>query len=301
MGNIGNPHDAFFKRSMQTLEVARDFLKANLPKHILKRIKLDTLMLKSGNFVDEKLKSSMSDILYKVDTTLGTGYLYVLLEHQSRPEKMMAFRILKYIIEIMEQHIHQGHKTLPIVYAVEVYYGKKIPYPYSCEVFDLFEDEKAAREFLFKPFHLIDLTQTPDEKIRTFGLAAIFALIQKNIYCNEILPAIQLLAKWGAFTEADKARLVGYIKAMIEYLSEKAESNLPNLIWETLEKQLSHEKEAIMSIREKFEHIGERKGVKKGHYETALKMLRAGEPDMKIRQYTNLSQKEIDRLKKEVA
>lgn len=290
---------------MQTLEVARDFLKANLPKHILKRIKLDTLMLKSGNFVDEKLKSSMSDILYKVDTTSGIGYLYVLLEHQSRPEKMMAFRMLKYIIEIMDQHIHQGHTTLPLVYGLVVYHGKKSPYPYSCEVFDLFEDEQAAKEFLFKPFHLIDLTQTPDEKIRTFGLAAIFALIQKNIFCDEILPAIQLLAKWGAFSEADKARLVGYIKAMIEYLSEKADTDNPSVVWDTVMSQLSHEKEAIMTIKEHFKHLGVKEGIKKGRRETqrqmAMDMFKAGESDIKIRQYTKLSQHEIDQLKKDVA
>jgi len=286
---------------MQTLAVARDFLKANLPKHILKRVKLDTLMLKSGNFIDENLKSSMSDILYKVDTTSGTGYLYLLLEHQSRPDKMMAFRILKYIIEIMELHISQGHTSLPLVYPLVIYHGKKTPYPYSCEVFDLFDDKDAAKELLFKPFHLIDLTQTPNEKIRTFGLAAIFALIQKNIFCDEILPAIQLLAKWGAFSEADKARLVGYIKAMIEYLSEKADTKNPSIVWDTVVNQLSNEKEAIMNIKEHFKHLGIKEGIKKGHYDTALKMLQAGESNAKIRLYTSLSQKELDQLKKEVA
>jgi predicted transposase/invertase (TIGR01784 family) len=308
MAIISNPHDLFFKRSMQEVLVAKDFFLANLPKHILEKINLNTLKLQSGSFVDEHLRSSMADILYQVETAVGLGYIFLLLEHQSTPEKMMPFRRLKYTINVMDKHIRQGHKELPLVYGLVLYHGKQEPYPYSCDIFDLFSDKTMAKEFLFKPFHLIDLTQVSDDQIRKFGLAAIFVLIQKNIFSSEILPAIQLLAKWGTFTAAERAKLVGYIKSMLNYIANYAETNELNTLLQTLEREFSKEeetKEAIVTIREQLERRGERIGIEKGRRETqrqmAMDMLKAGESDIKIRQYTKLSQHEIDQLKKEVA
>jgi predicted transposase/invertase (TIGR01784 family) len=105
--------------------------------------------------VNEKLKESISDILYTVETTEGLGYLSLLLEHQHTPQRMLAFRILRYKVAIMDRHIQQRHAKLPLVYAIVIYNGKVSPYPYSQDIFDLFEDRQTAEELLFNPFHLI--------------------------------------------------------------------------------------------------------------------------------------------------
>jgi predicted transposase/invertase (TIGR01784 family) len=95
MAKIVNHHDKFFRASMQNIEVARDFFRVNLPKKILKKIKLKTLKLAPSQFVHQRLKQSITDILYTVETTSGLGYLSLLIEHQKTAQKILPFRLLK--------------------------------------------------------------------------------------------------------------------------------------------------------------------------------------------------------------
>ncbi|STW08854.1 transposase [Klebsiella grimontii] len=75
-------------------EVARDFLQLYLPAPFLSICDLNTLQLASGSFIEEDLRSSDSDILYSLQTRHGAGYIYALIEHQSSPDKLMAFRLI---------------------------------------------------------------------------------------------------------------------------------------------------------------------------------------------------------------
>ena len=80
-------------------EVARDFLQLYLPAQFLSICDLNTLQLASGSFIEEDLRSSYSDILYSLQTQHGAGYIYALIEHQSSPDKLMAFRLRRYMLQ----------------------------------------------------------------------------------------------------------------------------------------------------------------------------------------------------------
>ena len=80
-------------------EVARDFLQLYLPAQFLSICDLNTLPLASGSFIEEDLRSSYSDILYSLQTRHGAGYIYALIEHQSSPDKLMAFRLMRYMLQ----------------------------------------------------------------------------------------------------------------------------------------------------------------------------------------------------------
>jgi predicted transposase/invertase (TIGR01784 family) len=109
----------------------------------------------------------ITDILYAVTILEKTGYIYLLIEHQSNPEVLMPFRLQQYIFSIMTQHLKQKTtKVLPLVMPMVFYHGKE-KYPYSTDIFQLFGDHSnLAQELFLKPFQLIDLTIIPDE---TFG------------------------------------------------------------------------------------------------------------------------------------
>jgi predicted transposase/invertase (TIGR01784 family) len=265
MARAVSMHDKFFRKSMQNVKVAKDFFKANLPQNILKRINLETLALAPGSFLDAQLKESISDIVYSVKTQDGLGYLTILVEHQSTPQKMMAFRMIKYVISIMDMHLRQGSKTLPLVYPLLIYHGKITPYPCTCDLFDLFDNPITAKELMFKPFHLIDLNQVPDEKIKDFGLATIMTLVLKYIFTGEILPAIQLLSKWGAFTAAEQAMLVDYLHAMIEYILKKAETQGDSeVVTQLLSHEILSERDNIMNIAQQIKEKGKLEGIQQG-------------------------------------
>ena len=90
------PHDALFKSFLTHSDTARDFMEIHLPKDLRELCDLDSLKLESASFVDEKLRALHSDILWSVKTCEGDGYIYVVIEHQSREDIHMAFRLMRY-------------------------------------------------------------------------------------------------------------------------------------------------------------------------------------------------------------
>ena len=133
------PHDKFFKKSLENPEAARHFLQQYLPKETLKIMNLDTLELQHVTFIDEDFKSSACDVIFRVNTLEEQDvYIYALLEHQRKPEKIMPFRLLKYMVRLLDLHLTK-HKTefLPLIVPLVIYNGETTPYPYSMNIFDL--------------------------------------------------------------------------------------------------------------------------------------------------------------------
>lgn len=104
MAETATPHDAIFKTFLSRVETARDFIELHLPPSLTQICKLDTLRLESGSFLEDDLRPYYSDILYSLETTRGSGYVHVLIEHQSAPDKLMAFRLMRYAIAAMQRH-----------------------------------------------------------------------------------------------------------------------------------------------------------------------------------------------------
>jgi predicted transposase/invertase (TIGR01784 family) len=66
MGEINNPHDAFFKYTFGDKEITKDFIKYYLPKQVSKELDLETLKEEKGSYIDEQLKGLYSDLLFKI-------------------------------------------------------------------------------------------------------------------------------------------------------------------------------------------------------------------------------------------
>ncbi len=58
----------------------------------------------------------------------------------------------------MQKHLDSGNKTLPLVFAVLFYMGKKNPYPHSTHWLDCFEDRGLEERIYTQPFRLADVT-----------------------------------------------------------------------------------------------------------------------------------------------
>ena len=95
------PHDATFRQFLTHPDVARDFMELHLPAELRAICDLSTLKLESGSFVEDDLRQYFSDVLYSLKTTAGEGYVHVLIEHQSSPDKHMAFRLMRYAVAAM--------------------------------------------------------------------------------------------------------------------------------------------------------------------------------------------------------
>ena len=98
MTEISNPHDKFFKEVFSRREIAVDFLRNYLPNDVFLCLDEESIYLRKDSFVDKELRTYFSDLLYQTSLKDGTdSYVYVLFEHKSYPESMIAFHLLRYM------------------------------------------------------------------------------------------------------------------------------------------------------------------------------------------------------------
>jgi len=190
----GSPHDAFFCKMMSDQRVAKDFMLQYLPKRILEKVDLNTLKKIDSHFINKNLQRQTSDVLFSVFFGGSPGYIYVLVEHQSTPQKLMPFRIVSYQVEIIKKHLKRFRgDVLPVVYPIVFYNGEK-PYSYSNDIFDLFGANKAlAQQVMFQPFHLVDLTKIEDNDLRAHVWSGVMGLLMKHIRADDITEVIKVM------------------------------------------------------------------------------------------------------------
>ena len=305
MGNISNPHDALFRSSLKNLEVAKDFFKAHLPSFVLDKINFNTLKFCNTSFLDEELKEQCSDVLYhsKLDNN-AYSYLYVLAEHQSSPKKLMPLRILRYQLAIIMQHLQEYPDSthLPIVFPVLFYQeqanGKH--YPYSLNIFDLFNDKELAKQTLAQPAHLVDITRFSDDDLKKHNLVALMEYLQKHARDRDLLLGINQLKQFiiDALEKIgdNEILLLTYMESCLYYIMSVG--NVRN------RKEFIKELNTIPVVREKimgtlarkFQEEGKAEGKFEEKKEIARIMLNKGADFNFIREVTRLTTEELKQI-----
>ena len=186
-------HDAAFKGFIMQVDSAKDFFDIHLPEHIKALCDFSMLAFTNSSFIDKLLRSLLSDVLYSVQTTEGEGYIYLLVEHQSTPDKLMAWQLMHYAFLAMNQHLHQGHKKLPLVVPVLFYHGDRSPYPYSQLWNDCFPLPDMANTLYTQPFPLVDVTVIDDNELVNHRKATVMDLAMKHKYLRDEFNSIILL------------------------------------------------------------------------------------------------------------
>ncbi|HGJ5854751.1 Rpn family recombination-promoting nuclease/putative transposase [Arsenophonus nasoniae] len=250
------PHDAVFKQFLSEKETAKDFFDIWLPDEIKSLCDLDSLKVESGSFIDSEMKNYQSDILYSFSTKKGSGYIYVLIEHQSTSDKLMAWRLMRYSMSAMQKHLESGHKELPLVFPILFYCGDKSPYPYSTDWLDCFSGRDIAEKIYTKPFKLVDVTTLDDDEIMQHKRMALLELIQKHIRrrdMTELLDSIVKLLSYNYYTD-------NQVITMFNYLIQEGNAQKPMEFITEIAKQSEKHEGALMTIAQQIEEIGIQKG-----------------------------------------
>ncbi|MDR0219674.1 MAG: Rpn family recombination-promoting nuclease/putative transposase, partial [Enterobacteriaceae bacterium] len=256
-----NPnHDSLFKYCLTEPEMARDFLSFYLSEEVRVLCDLTTLKLESSSFVDQQLRQLHSDMLYSVETTQGNGYIYCLIEHQSTPEPLMAWRLMYYAMSAMAAHLKKGYSELPLVAPLLFYHGNIRPYPYSNRWLDCFAFSERATNLYSQPFSLIDLSVISDEEIMTHKSIALLEMVQKHIRCRDILEWLpQLIQIINAGHNSVEQRNV-----ILRYILLNGHTlNHPQLVHQLIE-QTPENKEMVMTVAEQLRQEGRIEGIEKG-------------------------------------
>lgn len=299
------PHDATFRLFLSQPEIARDFMELHLPPALRTICNLSTLKLESGSFVENDLRQYFSDVLYSLQTSAGDGYIHVLIEHQSTPDKHMAFRLLRYAVAAMQRHIEAGHKKLPLVIPVLFYVGKRSPYPYSTCWLNEFEHPDLAGKLYSGAFPLVDVTVIPDDEIMNHRSMAALTLLQKHIHQRDIATLTDRLVTLLMADYLSSPQVM----VLIQYLIQAGESADAEAFVRELALRVPQHGDALMTIAQQLEQQGIEKGIEKGiqlgrqqgrnegKLEVARSLLKMGMSRESVLEATGLTEDDLAQLR----
>lgn len=183
---------------MQHPEIAIDMFKQHLPENLLDMIDLGTLKPIDKEFIHKSLRKRLIDKLFEVRIKGEAGYVYILADHQRSADPMMGWRLLRYIIDIMDRHLERYKtKTLPIVYPI-VFYNGVLPFNTGMDIFKQFGSQTEFAKQLYRgPFQLVNLNNIEDDAYREHLWSAILGLPMKWVNHYQTIDSIprELLKK----------------------------------------------------------------------------------------------------------
>jgi predicted transposase/invertase (TIGR01784 family) len=262
-------HDKFFKQSLKERQIALDFFRAHLPDVIYQKLDLNTLQAIDKSYLTPEGQEIQSDIIFTCQLAGNPAYIPILflVEHQSTSDEQMAFRLLQYTVGLMADHLKAGGKQLPLVLPLCVYHGKRSPYPYSTDIYDSFADPHLARQLVFRPFQLIDLTVLSEETLQQHGTVALMELLLKTTWKKTFLTLLQRLLDEGLLQQVIDHTTASYLTAVLEYAlnqsSRKQNQTADDIIGLFL-KALPEKREDIMTFADQLRQQGMQQGMQKG-------------------------------------
>ncbi|MEJ2415400.1 MAG: Rpn family recombination-promoting nuclease/putative transposase [Exilibacterium sp.] len=298
---IVNPHDSFFHAAMEHPPVAIDFLNHHLPEKIRQGLDVESLRLLPTTYVDTNLRNRFSDVVFHCKLADKPAYIGILVEHQSKPDKLLQLRVMQYLFGLLNSiNRRQPGQLLPAVYTLVFYHGKETPYPYSLNLLDCFDDPLNIMDDVFqRPLSLIDVNQLSDEEL--LQQKWVGPVSMKHIRAENITPyamaIFEALTRWPL----DHPETVELLKLLLNYLFNVGNiSDVDAFIEVDMNRLSGPIRSEVMTIaeklREKGMQEGERKGEQKGLEKAALMMLREGVEMAFIAKVTSLSVADIERL-----
>ncbi len=316
-------HDKLFKAVFSEPANAVTHFESFLPAEIIVALDLSRASHVPGSFVDEALSERHTDLLYRIPWRQESErkgrelLLYVLWEHQSTDDSMMAYRMAVYAFRVWDQWLieHPGQKSLPPILPLVLYHGEQ-DWTAATELRELFDMEgvdpaavDALRPFLPKlQFMLNEVAHLPDEKIIGQGIASLTLLLFKYGRLRELL---DLLPDWvddfqAEFSLGDPG--LHNVKLLVRYMMTVNDEVSVNALEEFFAPFGDEAKEIPMTVGEQLIEKGRREGEQKGRREgeqkgrhdallqTARKLLARGMSPVDVAEATDLPLKEVQVL-----
>jgi len=172
MALLHHPHDRFFKGLLDQPGTVLALLRERLPPEISALLSEDPPELEDGEYVDEALKGSQSDRLYRAQLKAGGEVLlYVLLDHRSRPNHGVILELLGYMINIWRRRAAgqaASLKALPPILPLVIYHGEE-PWTVSLSLRDTIDAPEIIKQFQPEFFYrLMDLGPIADPALSGF-------------------------------------------------------------------------------------------------------------------------------------
>jgi hypothetical protein len=300
MNTIVNPHAMFFENVFSRLDIAADFIKNYLPCHIVNNLDLSTVQLERKSFINNQLKGSQSDLLYKIKTIDNKLlFIYILLEHKSYIDRWVLFQLLGYIVQIgdrerMINKVKRKRKReenkannrpenegieieyLTPVIPIIVYHG---PEHWECSkhLSELYKGNDLYKKFLpdFN-FLVINLKNYDESQIKGIVYLQVALLVMKYFFSDELFNKLPDILSLLADLVQQKST-IDFLSIVLEYIGTNQRCD-EDFLKESLDKAFENKGEEIMhtladklvnkySLADKWIDKGKREGKKEGKKE----------------------------------
>ena len=264
---IEREHDKIIKRVFTSKREATRFI-----RKVLKiDVKAKDLELVQNSFVTVELKYREADIVYKIK---GTN-IVILIEHQTRIDKKMPYRILNYQMEIMRAN--EGEEEC-LVIPIVLYTGKET-WTAKRYIKELQTRRYAKKEINFDEielgtlgyYTLVDINEyTKEDLLKEKGILSKIMLLEKERNTEELVKTIfEISEKMKEEKTKEKEVIYSAMEVLLgkKIGKEKAEEIMKKIIEEGSDYMLAAEEMIIKEnemIRNEGRMLGRTEGISIG-------------------------------------
>ena len=281
------PHDRLMRSAMEYPHVVRELLLQQLPPCLLNLVDLETLVWEKDSFVDGGLKMEVPDFVVSLQkrqqvtfgSCEGPDRVYVMVEHLSRADGLMALRMHRYqsgVMGMMAKRLEPVKGLqFPLVIPLVVYTGSR-PFRDALSILDLFTDREEAALFWGGAYMLLDVSLMTDERLLSY------------LWLGPVLLALKYGPVWrkqgfrgtvDAMVQSlrmlESAGMDAYIKVILVYMAEVVSAEGRE---DFMDEVVSHVmgRDKVKTIMDCFHEEGMLRGRLEGLQEGELKGLQAG-------------------------
>lgn len=211
---VTHPHDALVQRILTRPEAAAVELRAALPAALTTRLDWATLHVEPGSYINPKLRPRRSDILYSValrDSPDRRVLVYVLLEHQSSLDRLMAWRLLLYACRIWERYVDEHPSpvsTLPMIVPL-VLFGGPAGWTMPQRLSELLDVPAALASDFPSPIELVFTVDDLHQSVLGDQLAKDHRSVDRAAALAEAVRTLLWLASHARVTDEPRAEALG--------------------------------------------------------------------------------------------
>ncbi len=261
----------------------------------------------NSSFVTNELKNEESDIIYK----LKDKNVFFLIEHQTKVDYSMTFRILEYQVEIIKSAINLKYKNkkeykFPIVIPIVLYTGKK-KWNSKASFKEIQEILEGYEGIQIGTYNIVDVNDyTEEELLKEDSFLTKAMLIEKAVHSKNLEEYLKKIVEVinrqdGIYTKEQK-ELLKTIMTLV--LGTKLDDNLKQELIKELNEREEKNMLAVLDMLEKENKKllrqgriqGRIQGRKEGIKETAKKMLQKKIDVETVMEITGLTEREIIKI-----
>jgi predicted transposase/invertase (TIGR01784 family) len=265
---INNTHDSFFKEVMGRREIYLSFLRHHLSKDMVESIDFRKLRPDKAHFIEKNLRHLYSDCFFRAKLKKRLGYgdvlIYMLVEHQSTVDRMIAYRMWHYIFSAWRHYLKSNPEGdhLPLIVPILVYHGKP-EHNAPLQIRELVRAPQDQVNRVFdEPIRLVDIQRIADERLRQQAELSAVLLTLKYIV-DRNLPISMLLTELARIEDPGLRRFT--LEAVLIYMFSARDDVDPEVINKEVERKLGPTaKEAVMTVAERLRKEGEARGLERG-------------------------------------